>query len=255
MSETEWFTEGGCRKMNLYPLLMAPTFRHGEQTPWGGHMLRNTLMKDAPQDATGESLEISALPGHESMVANGPHAGKPLSRMAELWGSDLTGSSEGGFPLLLKLLDTQKPLSVQVHPGDAYAIANEGTPGKSEAWIILNAEPGAKIVYGLETDGASLKDVLDQGKLEQCLRWRTVRPGEVYYIPVGLVHALGEGILCYEIEKTSDITYRLWDWDRADAEGNYRELHISKALDVCRPELHPEKNEGTTVLCQGGSRT
>ena len=241
--------------MTLYPLLMAPTFRYGEDTPWGGHTLRDTLMKDAPEDATGESLEISALPGHESMVANGPHAGKALSRMVELWGESLTGIPGGEFPLLMKLLDTQLPLSVQVHPDDAYAAEHEHTVSKSEAWIILNAEPGAKIVYGVETRGEPLEKIIAEGRLESCLRWRTVRPGEVYYIPEGMVHALCEGILCYEVEQSSDITYRLWDWDRVGKDGQPRELHIEKALDVCRPELALEKIEGTTVLCKGGSRT
>ena len=181
--------------MSLYPLLMAPVFRHGEETPWGGHMLRDTLMKDAPEDATGESLEISALPGLESMVSNGPHAGKSLCRMVELWGEELTGTTGGRFPLLLKLLDTLLPLSVQVHPGDSDTVNGERVTGKTEAWIILNAEPGARIVYGVETNGEPLKQIIDEGRLEECLRWRTVRPGDVYYVPSGMVHALGEGIL------------------------------------------------------------
>ena len=241
--------------MSLYPLLMAPVFRHGEETPWGGHMLRDSLMKDAPEDATGESLEISALPGHESMVSNGPHAGKSLSRMVDLWGEELTGTAGGRFPLLLKLLDTLLPLSVQVHPGDTSTVGGESVTGKTEAWIILNAEPGARIVYGVETHGEPLKQIIEEGRLEQCLRWRTVRPGDVYYVPDGMVHALGEGILCYEIQQTSDITYRLWDWGRVDKNGNSRPLHVEKALEVCRPDLNLEMIEGTTVLCKGGSRT
>ncbi|MBQ8110033.1 MAG: class I mannose-6-phosphate isomerase [Clostridia bacterium] len=241
--------------MNLYPLLMAPSFRHGEETPWGGHNLRDALMKDAPEDATGESLEISALPGHESMVSNGQHAGKSLSRMVELWGEALTGPTDGEFPLLLKLLDTQTALSVQVHPGDAYAARHEGKRGKSEAWIILNAEPGARIVYGVETGDEPLEKVISEGRLEDCLRWKNVLPGDVYYIPDGMLHALGEGILCYEIQQSSDVTYRFWDWGRLDSQGRARELHVEKALEVCRPELKLEKQEGTTVLCKGGSRT
>lgn len=241
--------------MNLYPLLMAPFFRHGEQTPWGGHLLGDLLMKDAPEDVTGESLEISALPDHESMVANGPHAGQSLPKMIELWGEALTGPIDGEFPLLLKLLDAQSPLSVQVHPGDAYATEHEGKLGKSEAWIILSAEPGAKIVYGADTKGEPLSKVVADGRIEECLRWQTVRPGDVYYIPDGMLHALGEGILCYEIQQSSDVTYRFWDWGRVDKEGRSRELHVEKALAVCRPELNLNKIEGTTVLCKGGSRT
>ena len=218
-------------------------------------MLRDTLMKDAPAGATGESLEISALPEHESMVSNGVHAGKSLSRMIELWGEGLTGLPGGEFPLLLKLLDTMMPLSVQVHPDNAYAAENEGKSGKSEAWIILNAEPGARIVYGVDTHGEALDKIVAEGRIEECLRWKDVRPGEVYYIPEGMVHAVGEGILCYEIGQSTDINYRLWDWGRVFADGKPRELQVKKALDVCRPELCLDKIEGTTVLCKGGSRT
>ena len=241
--------------MSLYPLLMAPTFRHGEDTPWGGNMLRDTLMKDAPEGATGESLEISALPGHESMVANGVHAGKALSRMIDLWGEELTGLPDGSFPLLLKLLDTQMPLSVQVHPGDEYAQAHEGTPGKSLAWIILNAEPGAKIVYGVDTRGEPMEKIVSEGRLEDHLRWKNVRPGEVYYIPDGMVHALGEGILCYELGQSCDANYRMFDWNRVNQNGQPRELQLDKALEVVKADLKLEKIEGTTVLCKGGSRT
>lgn len=241
--------------MNLYPLLMAPCFRHGKETPWGGHMLRDLLLKDAPEDVTGESLEISALPGHESMVANGAHAGKSLTRMIELWGDALTGPTGGEFPLLLKLLDTLEPLSVQVHPGDAYAAEHEGKRGKSEAWIILSAEPGSKIVYGVDTHGEPLDQVVAEGRLEDCLRWRNVLPGDVYYIPDGMLHALGEGIMCYEIQQSSDVTYRFYDWGRVDKDGNPRQLHIQQAVEVCKPGLDLEKREGTTVLCKGGSRT
>ena len=133
--------------MELYPLVMEPYFRHGGETPWGGSMLRDAFGKSAP-DLTGESLEISALPGMESIVRNGPHAGKTLPAMIALWGERLTGANFEKFPLLLKLLDVEDRLSVQVHPDDAYA-ASEGRLGKTEAWIILNCDPDVKIVYGL----------------------------------------------------------------------------------------------------------
>lgn len=241
--------------MNLYPLLMVPYFRHGSETPWGGHMLRDVFMKDAPDDITGESLEISALPERESLVANGVHAGKPLSRMVELWGESLTGRQESGFPLLLKLLDAQQMLSLQVHPGDAYALAHEGKLGKSEAWVVLNAEPDAKIVYGLETHGEDLRQIVSDGRLESCLHWEHVRPGDVFYIPNGMVHALGGGIQCYEIQQSSDATYRFWDWGRVSKDGQPRELHTEKALDVSVTDRVLHKVEGATVLCKGGSRT
>lgn len=240
--------------MNLYPLLMAPAFRSGKETPWGGHMLRDVFMKDAP-DATGESLEVSTLEGHESMVANGAHAGKPLSRMIELWGEELTGPIEGGFPLVLKLLDAQEPSSVHVHPDDAYAHAHGILRGKNEALVILNAEPGAEMVYGLETGGESLQSILESDSVESHLRWVTVQPGDVYYIPAGMVHALGSEIQCYELQDACDVTYRLFDWNRVDKDGNPRERHPEQALAVTDPERRLDKNEGTTVLRKGGSVT
>lgn len=241
--------------MNIYPLLMAPYFRHGEETPWGGSMLRDAFMKDAPDDRTGESLEISALSNRESMVRNGLHAGKTLSRMIALWGEELTGPMDGEFPLLLKLLDAQQTLSVQVHPGDDYAMAHDGKLGKSEAWVVLNCDPGAKIAYGLDTHGEDLRAIVESGRLEDALHWETVRPGDVYYIPNGTVHALGAGIQVYEIQQSSDATYRFWDWGRVGKDGRPRELHTEKALAVSLPDAHRPKIEGTTVLCKGGSLT
>ncbi len=241
--------------MNLYPLLMAPYFRSGEETPWGGYMLRDAFMKDAPDEVTGESLEVSALSGRESVVRNGAHAGKTLASMIELWGESLTGKIDGEFPLLLKLLDAQENLSVQVHPGDEYATEHEGKLGKSEAWVILNAEPGAKIAYGVDTNGEDLRKIVEEGRLEEALHWEIVRPGDVYYIPNGMVHALGAGIQCYEIQQSSDATYRFWDWGRVGKDGNPRELHTEKALDVSAADRKLKKIDGTTVLCKGGSRT
>ncbi len=241
--------------MNEYPLLMSPHFRHGAQTPWGGSLLRDLFMKETPDDQTGESLEVSTLPERESVVRNGIHAGKTLTRMAELWGEGLTGTDEKAFPLLLKLIDARESLSVQVHPTDDYALLHENKLGKTEAWIILNAEPGAKIVYGLDLNGRNLRDVIESGNLESALHWETVRPGNVYYIPGGMVHALGAGIQVYEIQQSSDVTYRFWDWNRIGKDGQPRELHTEKALDVSDGSLHLSNIEGTTVLCKGGSRT
>ena len=184
--------------MELYPLIMAPCFVGGSNTPWGGTMLRDVFLKDAPDEITGASLEVSALPGQESLVAAGPHAGKPLTRMAELWGRDLTGDIDGEFPLLLKLLDARTSQPVE-----------ESATDHSKGWVILNAEPGAKLLCG--------------GDLQQ-----TARPGDVCYIPAGTPHALGAGIQAYEIQSTA------------------------AGSDV-GPGL--AKNEGTTVLCKGGSRT
>ena len=243
--------------MTLYPLLMAPYFRSGDETPWGGDMLRDAFMKDAPEQ-TGESLEISALPGRESMVRNGAHAGKGLSRLVDLWGEQLTGTQENGFPLLLKLIDARETLSVQVHPSDAYARDHEGGKlGKTEAWVVLNCEAGAKLAYGLNPGGRTLAEIVDGGKeaIEGALNWVEVRPGDVYYIPNGMVHAIGAGIQIYEIQQSSDVTYRFWDWGRVGKDGKPRALHIAQALDVTDLQKRPPKLYGTTSLCRGGSRT
>ena len=147
--------------MNVFPLVMTPAFRHGSQTPWGGHALKELFGKDTPEDITGESLEVSALPGLESRVSGGEYAGKTLREMHSLWGKSLTGLEGNDFPLLLKFLDTRQPLSVQVHPDDSYALSHEGKLGKSEAWYILDAAPGAELVYGINT---RLRDVSDRLK-------------------------------------------------------------------------------------------
>ena len=240
--------------MNVYPLVMAPSFRHGTDTPWGGHALKELFGKNTPDEITGESLEVSALPGYESRIANGEYAGKTLRDLLPLWGKQLTGANENGFPLLLKLLDTRQPLSVQVHPDDSYALSHEGKPGKSEAWYILDAAPGAQLVYGIDTHGKSLRSILDEGRLESSLCRTEVHAGDVFYIPAGTVHALGSGIRCYEIQQASDLTYRLWDWGRIGKDGKPRQLHIEQALSVSKSGTLP-RQAGETEQQPGGRRT
>ena len=240
----------------VYPLKMKPYFRHGEDTPWGGSALKTLFGKDIPDDRTGEALEVYALPGRESVIENGPLAGLTLTAAIDKWGHDLTGPVEG-FPLLLKLLDAREMLSVQVHPDDEYAGKNEGGKlGKTEAWLVLSAEPGAKLVYGVNVeDSAALTKAVEEGKLQDSMRWVTVLPGDVLYIPHGCVHALGGGIVIYEIQQSSDVTYRFWDWGRVGKDGQPRALHMKQALEVSRPELKMDKLPGATVICEGGSRT
>lgn len=240
----------------MYPLVMAPYFRHGAETPWGGSMLRDLFMKDSPDETTGEALEVSALEGRESMVLNGAFAGQTLTSMIRRWGRELTGDIEGEFPLLIKLLDAKELLSVQVHPDDAYAAANEGGKlGKTEAWVVLSCESGAKLAYGVDTHGRDLREMAAAGEIESALNWVSVRPGDVFYIPAGTVHALGGGIQCYEVQQSSDVTYRFWDWGRVGRDGKPRELHTEKALDVTRTGDILPKCEGATALCKGGSIT
>ena len=238
---------------NVYPLVMKPSFRSGQSTPWGGRALKEKYGKDTPEEITGESLEISALPGHESLVANGEYRGKNLKEVFSLWGDRMTGRKEQEFPLMLKLLDARQCLSVQVHPDDVYAMSHEGKAGKSEAWYILDAEPGARLVYGIDAEGEKLGDIVASGELEKHLHWVEAHPGDVFYIPSGTIHALGPGIQCYEIQQSSDVTYRFWDWNRTGKDGRPRELHLGQALDVSRTDGAPEKPERNETKCAGAT--
>ena len=234
--------------MTVYPLKMKPYFRHGSETPWGGGKLRELFNKDIPDDMTCESLEISALPGRESVIVNGELSGKTLTEAADVMGAELLGEFKE-FPLLLKLLDAKERLSVQVHPDDEYAARVEGKRGKTEAWYILNADPGAKLVFGVKAKSSEeLRQIVASGHIEDTLNWIDVRPGDCLYIQSGTVHAIGGGIVLYEIQKSSDVTYRMWDWGRP------REIHTQKALDVTRCDIVTRPVEPQTTEVMGGDR-
>lgn len=218
--------------MPIAPILMTPAYRSGSATPWGGDGFRRMFGREIPDAHTGESLEVSVIPGLESTDENGV----PLSALIQRYGERLTGPGLAHpFPLLLKLLDARDTLSVQVHADDAYAARVEHKLGKTEAWHILYARPGAELVYGVK-EGTTREELLAASQagaaVEAMLRRVPVRSGETYYIPAGTVHAIGAGILLYEIQQSSDLTYRFYDWERTDEKGNKRELHIAKAVDV-----------------------
>lgn len=237
--------------MSLVPLIMQPAFRYGNDTPWGGTRLRELYNKNISDPRCGESLEVSTIPGLNSQTQNGT----PLSILVERYGKALIGSSVNKhFPLLLKLIDARKQLSVQVHPNDAYALKHENKFGKSEGWVILHAEPNAHLVYGFH-EGISheqIRKALEQGnKVEKLLRYIPVKAGDVFYIPAGTIHAIGAGIVLYEIQQSSDVTYRLYDWERKDKFGNKRELHISRALQVCNLNLRLDPITPTPMPLDG----
>ena len=242
-------------RTDVYPLIMEPSFRYGQSTPWGGHALKERYGKHTPEEITGESLEISALPGHESRVMNGRYRGRSLREIFSIWGEWLTGKREKDFPLMLKILDAQQCLSVQVHPDDAYAMDHEGKRGKSEAWYILDAAPGAKLVYGVDTHGEDLGTIVQEGRLEACLRWVNVKAGDVFHIPSGTIHALGPGIQCYEIQESSDVTYRFWDWDRTGRDGKPRDLHTRQAVSVTQTDSLPPETGRESTAGEGGTVT
>ena len=233
--------------MKLAPVPMNPAYRHGAQTPWGGDNLNKVFGKNIPDDRTGEALELSAIPGLNSVSDKG----EKLGDLIEKYGEKLVGTCvKGEFPLLLKLLDARETLSVQVHPDDEYSGRVEGKLGKTEAWVILHAKEGAQLVYGVNA-GVSreeLRAASEAGaEVEKVLRRVDVKPGDVYFIPAGMVHAIGEGIVLYEIQQSSDVTYRFYDWERTDKNGNKRELHIDKAIDVTDLDNQPGAAEAVDL--------
>jgi len=230
------------RETPLWPIRMTPAFRGGKLTPWGGEKLRQVFEKDVTEEHTGESLEVSCIPGLESRDP----LGRTLPELIREFGAKLVGIyADQPFPLLLKLIDAREPLSVQVHPNNAFAAAHEnGKLGKTEAWLILDTPAGGgELVYGIQPGTAlpDLRKACEAGAaVEPLLRRVQVYPGDVCYIPAGCVHAIGAGITLYEIQQSSDITYRFYDWDRVDREGNRRELHLEKGLAVTNLKLAPQ---------------
>ena len=209
--------------MNLYPLKLRPVLK---DIIWGGTKLASKYGKSSdPNQKIAESWELAAHKNGMSIIDNGEYAGMALDG---LFNSDK-------FPLLVKLIDAAQDLSVQVHPDDAYAAKYKNESGKTEMWYIMEANPGAKIAYGLNDryTRKELQNLIDENRFEECLNYTEVSPGEAYFIPAGLVHAIGEGILVAEIQTNSDTTYRFYDYNRLGADNKPRELHIEKALDVC----------------------
>ena len=198
--------------------------------------METTLGRELPDGIVAESWEIAAHPNGQSKVAAGPLAGSTLSQVQQQWGVHLLGNSatSKSFPLLIKLLDPNSWLSVQVHPDDTYAREHAGDLGKTELWIILHAEPDAEIIYGLKAgvDRDRFADSAATGAIDSMLHRVPIRAGDAIYLPAGTVHALGPGAIVAEIQQNSDTTYRLYDWGRTDADGQSRPLHVSQALDV-----------------------
>jgi len=218
---------------SIAPLLLVPDLR---ERIWGGTRLAPLLDVEAPESGTpyGEAWIAHA----DSRIAGGPWEGARLSSVLDEMGEMILGPhAAGGMPLLIKILDAAQPLSLQVHPDDAYAATRHpelGFPGKTESWRILEAENGATVAWGFEhpVDEAALRDAIANGSIETALRSVPVAPGDLVHNPAGTVHAVGAGIVLYEVQQPSDLTYRLHDYGRVDAEGNPRELHVQDALAV-----------------------
>lgn len=214
----------------MQPLFLKPVFK---ERIWGGTALKE-FGYHLPSDKTGECWAISAHPNGPSEVENGPFAGKTLDK---LWKAnpELFGNPEGEvFPLLTKILDANMDLSVQVHPDDAYAQANEnGELGKTECWYIIDCKEDADMIFGHNAKSKEeLVKQIEEGNWNELLRRVKIKPGDFFYVPSGTIHALCEGTLVLETQQSSDTTYRVYDYDRKDDQGNLRDLHLNKAIDV-----------------------
>ena len=219
--------------MKLYPMKLIPATK---DIIWGGRRLIDSYNKSCGTERLAESWELTVRPDGMSVVANGEYAARTLGEFIDAAGADVIGKGYDGdrFPLLIKLIDARDRLSIQVHPSDEYSQRNENEYGKTEMWYIVEADEGAELVFGLSSDYTpeKFKAALDAGRVEDMLHRVKVHAGEVYFIPSGLVHAIGAGILICEIQQNSNVTYRVYDYNRPGAAGKPRPLHVEKALDV-----------------------
>jgi mannose-6-phosphate isomerase len=222
---------------------------------WGGYRLADLLGKPLPADARiGESWELADLPGGCSLVADGPLAGKTLREVLQRHDVAVLGR-EGvargwgrHMGLLIKFIDASDRLSVQVHPDNAHA---PGESGKTECWVVVHAEPGAWLAHGLKpgVTREQLAVAVSTGRFEELLHIVPAREGDFFWVPAGMVHAIGPGLVLAEVQQSSDLTYRLYDWNRVDLDGKPRPLHIREAMDVVRlaGESPPSGGRGRTV--------
>jgi len=221
----------------LYPIKFAPIFY---EKIWGGIRMRTILNKDFGNlPNCGESWELSGVEGNISVVSNGFLAGNDLNELIEIYMGDLVGDKVYDkfgleFPLLIKFIDAQDDLSIQVHPNDKLSKARHNAYGKTEMWYVAGAEKGALINSGFnqEVDREKYLEFLNAGRLTELLHYDEANIGDVFFIPAGRVHAIGKGCLVAEIQQTSDVTYRIFDYNRKDVQGNERELHTDLALDA-----------------------
>jgi mannose-6-phosphate isomerase len=223
-------------KPQTYPLQFDPILK---ERIWGGEKLKTILNKPIVSKITGESWELSTVEGDVSVVANGSLKGKSLMDLIEEMPKEILGTKVyerfgKQFPLLFKYLDAREDLSIQVHPNDKLAKERHNSFGKTEMWYVTQADPDARIIVGFKENSSKeeyLKHLNDK-TLVSILDDVKAKPGDVFFLETGTVHAIGAGLVVAEIQQTSDITYRLYDFDRKDAQGNTRELHVDLALDA-----------------------
>ena len=220
----------------MYPLKFEPILK---QTLWGGDKIIPFKHLNETLPNVGESWEVSAVEGSESVVANGTDKGYTLPEMVRKYKEELVGEANyarfgNKFPLLIKFIDAKLDLSIQVHPGDELAKKRHNSFGKNEMWYVIAADKGAKLISGFaeEITPKEYKDRVHNGTFAEVLQTCAIEPGDVFYVPAGRVHGIGAGAFVAEIQQTSDITYRIFDYNRKDKDGKSRELHTSQAMDA-----------------------
>jgi mannose-6-phosphate isomerase len=240
----------------LYPLTFHPIFK---ERVWGGREMERLYQKKLPADRPiGESWEISDRPGDVSIIANGPLAGKNLRWLMENHATEILGGAKSAignrFPLLCKILDAREKLSLQVHPPASKAAELKGEP-KTEMWFIADAAPGAELFVGLKrgVTRAKFEKRVETGEVAECFHRVPVRAGDAMFLPSGRVHAIGAGLVIFEIQQNSDTTYRVFDWNRVGLDGKPRELHIAQSLasidfNDFEPALAQGKFTGDTLI-------
>lgn len=237
--------------INWYPLVFEPILK---DRIWGGTKLQSVLNKNISSKTTGESWEISTVPGDVSIVKDGSLKGQSLNELLEKHPEELLGKkvySQFGkqFPLLFKFLDASQDLSIQLHPNDELAKKRHNSFGKTEMWYVMQADKDARIIVGFKKDSSADEYLqhLESKTLVSILDEVPVKQGDVFFLETGTIHAIGAGIVIAEIQQTSDVTYRIYDFDRKDAQGNTRELHIDLALEAINYNKVDAKREYKTT--------
>jgi mannose-6-phosphate isomerase len=254
--------------MSLYPLKFETIYK---DKIWGGDKIKTVLNKDfSPLPNCGETWEISGIEGNISKVSEGNLKGSLLTDLIHKYGSTLLGKSVehrfgAEFPLLIKFIDAKEDLSIQVHPNDKLAKSRHNSFGKTEMWYIFQADKGSSLISGFnqQVDKEIYQSKFNSGHLTDILSREEVEAGDVFFIPAGRVHTIGAGVLLTEIQQTSDVTYRIYDFDRKDDKGNLRELHTEEALDAITYEFLPtyktnystEKNKKNSIVSCGHFET
>jgi len=228
-----------------------------KETIWGGTKLKTRFNKVYGGDTLGETWELSCHRDGESVISGGPQAGMPLSGYIRECGAQVLGTNCRHFemfPVLIKLIDTKQDLSIQVHPDDGYALEKEGQYGKTELWYVVDCEEGAAIYYGFsrEVTKEEVRRLIAEGRLTEALGRVLVKPGDVFFIPAGTIHAIGAGITIAEIQQNSNLTYRVYDYGRKGADGQPRKLHVEEALEVAllEPPKQAAPSGGHLGLCR-----